>query len=102
MIIPKKRSRRRKSQTSAGRSPSSKFTRQSSSMVQSCSHGPSRKDRSSSESRAGGVAISLDQSGLPEKSSASHQTSPAEMASRSVVESGGSAPRAQRKIGLVT
>src|SRR5262249_17552482 len=55
---------------------------------------------SSGESVAGGTARSFAQSGLPLKRSASHHTSPASIASRSVSESVGSTCCAQRKIGL--
>src|SRR5262249_56500995 len=64
------------------------------------STGPSRKAGSSGDSVAGGTAKSLAQSGLPLKRSASHHTSPASIASRSVSESVGSTCCAQRKIGL--
>ena len=50
---------------------------------------------------AGAKARSFDQSGLPVKRSASHQTSPASSASRSVSDIAGNTPRAQEKIGLV-
>ena len=50
---------------------------------------------------AGGNASSFAQSGLPVNSSASHQTSPASIASRSVSDRLGSTCRAHRKIGLV-
>ena len=90
-----------KSQTSGGRSRHSQLIFQSSSMAQSSSTGPLRKAFSSSVSVAGGMANSFDQSGLPVKRSASHQTSPASSASRSVSDIDGSTPRAQEKIGLV-
>src|SRR5262249_56412027 len=49
---------------------------------------------------AGGTARRCAESGLPLKRSASHHTSPASIASRSVSESVGSTCCAQRKIGL--
>src|SRR6516164_1755288 len=100
MIIAKNLWRLRKSHTSGGRSRSSQVMRHSSSMRQSSSTGPSRNACSSPESVAGGTARSLAQSGLPLKRSASHHTSPASIASRSVSESVGSTCCAQRKIGL--
>src|ERR1700742_4158301 len=69
-------------------------------MAQSSSTGPLRKAFSSSVSVAGGLDNSFAQSGLPVKRSASHQTSPASSASRSVSDIDGSTPRAQEKIGL--
>src|SRR5690606_27206386 len=70
-------------------------------MRHSSSTGPARNASSSGESFAGGAASNFFQSGLPVKSSASHQTSPASSASRSVSEIEGSTPLAQRKMGLV-
>src|SRR5215510_13286696 len=100
MIIAKNLWRLRKSHTCGGRSRSSQVMRHSSSMRQSSSTGPSRKACSSGESVAGGTARSFPQSGLLLKRSASHHTSPASIASRSVSESVGSTCCAQRKIGL--
>src|SRR5215831_2666091 len=100
MIIAKNLWRLRKSHTCGGRSRSSQVMRHSSSMRQSSSTGPSRNACSSGESVAGGTARSFPQSGLPLKRSASHHTSPASIASRSVSESVGSTCCAQRKIGL--
>ena len=68
---------------------------------QSASTGPSRNASSSAESFAGGKARSFCQSGLPLKSSPSHHTSPASIASRSVAERLGKARRAKPKMGLV-
>ena len=90
-----------KDQTSGGRSRHSQQIFHSSSMAQSSSTGPWRKAFSSSVSVAGAVASSFDQSGLPVKRSASHQTSPASSASRSVSDIVGNTPCAQEKIGLV-
>ena len=90
-----------KSQASGGRSRHSQLIFQSSSMAQSSSTGPLRKACSSGVKVAGAVASSFDQSGLPVNRSASHQTSPASSASRSVSDIAGSTPRAQEKIGLV-
>src|ERR1700720_2024722 len=90
-----------KSQTSGGRSRHSQLIFQSSSIAQSSSTGPLRKACSSGVSVAGALASSFDQSGLPVKRSASHQTSPASSASRSVSDIAGNTPRAQEKIGLV-
>src|SRR5581483_11079667 len=101
MIMPKNFLALMKSQASLGKSRHSQLIFQSSSMAQSSSTGPSRKARSSSVSVAAGNASSFDQSGLPVKRSASHQTSPASSASRSVSDIDGSTPRAQEKIGLV-
>src|SRR6266404_2477687 len=101
MIIAKNLCRLRKSQTSGGRSRSSQVMRQSSSMRQSASTGPSRNACSSAESFAGGKARSFCQLGLPLKSSPSHHTSPASIASRSVAERRGKARRAKPKMGLV-
>src|SRR5262249_768043 len=100
MIIAKNLLRLRKSHTSPGRSRKSQVMRHSSSMRQNSSTGPSRNACSSSDSVAGGTARSLAQSGLPLNRSASHHTSPASIASRSVSESVGSTCCAQRKIGL--
>src|SRR5579872_2022954 len=101
MIIPKNLLRLMKSHASGGRSRHSQLIFQSSSMAQSSSTGPLRKAFSSSVSVAGGLDKSFAQSGLPVKRSASHQTSPASSASRSVSDIDGSTPRAQEKIGLV-
>src|SRR3954468_25099692 len=100
MIMAKNLCERRKSQACGGRSRHSKLIRQSSSSAQSSSTGPARNAFSSSDSVAGGRASSAFQSGLPEKSSASHHTSPASIASRSVVERLGSARWPHRKSGL--
>jgi hypothetical protein len=102
MIMPKNFSRLTKSQTSPGRSRHSQLIFQSSSIAQSSSTGPWRNAASSGVRAAGSVASSFDQSGLPVNRSASHQTSPASSASRSVSDIAGSTPRAQEKIGLVT
>src|SRR5580704_7404732 len=91
-----------KSQTSGGRSRHSQLIFQSSSIAQSSSTGPLRNAFSSAVRVAGALASSFDQSGLPVKRSASHQTSPASSASRSVSDIDGNTPRAQEKIGLVT
>src|SRR5580692_13130163 len=101
MIMPKNFSRLMKSQASGGRSRHSQLIFQSSSMAQSASTGPLRNAFSSSVNVAGGLDKSFAQSGLPVKRSASHQTSPASSASRSVSDIDGSTPRAQEKIGLV-
>src|SRR5580698_4046242 len=101
MIMPKNLWALMKSQTSGGRSRHSQLIFQSSSMAQSSSTGPLRKAASSAVSVAGALASSFDQSGLPVKRSASHQTSPASSASRSVSDMVGNTPRAQEKIGLV-
>src|SRR6266851_2447530 len=102
MIMPKNFSRLMKSQTSPGRSRHSQLIFQSSSIAQSSSTEPWRNAVSSGVRVAGSVASSFDQSGLPVNKSASHQTSPASSASRSVSDIAGSTPRAQEKIGLVT
>src|ERR1700680_4124298 len=101
MIMPKNFFALMKSQASGGRSRHSQLIFQSSSMAQSSSTGPLRKAFSSAVSVAGAFASSFDQSGLPVKRSASHQTSPASSASRSVSDIAGNTPRAQEKIGLV-
>src|ERR1700749_1671572 len=101
MIMPKNFLALIKSQASGGRSRNSQLIFQSSSIAQSSSTGPLRKARSSSVRVAGAVASNFDQSGLPVKRSASHQTSPASSASRSVSDIAGMAPRAREKIGLV-
>src|ERR1700687_1663190 len=101
MIMPKNFFRLMKSQTSPGRSRNSQLIFQSSSIAQSSSTGPLRNACSSGVRVAGAVASSFDQSGLPVKKSASHQTSPASSASRSVSDIAGNTPRAQEKIGLV-
>src|SRR6202171_6206092 len=90
-----------KSHASGGRSRHSQLIFQSSSMAQSSSTGPLRKALSSSVRVADAKASSFDQSGLPVKRSASHQTSPASSASRSVSDIAGNTPRAREKIGLV-
>ncbi|MGY4485900.1 hypothetical protein ACVWWR_005091 [Bradyrhizobium sp. LM3.2] len=99
--MPKNFSRLMKAHTSCGRSRNSQNIFHSSSMAQSSSTGPLRKARSCSVSVACGTFSSFDQSGLPVKRSASHQTSPASSASRSVSDIAGSTPRAQEKIGFV-
>src|SRR6266576_6982299 len=101
MIMPKNFFRLMKSQTSGGRSRHSQLIFQSSSMAQSSSTGPLRKAASSGVRVAGAWPSSFDQSGLPVNRSASHQTSPASSASRSVSDIDGNTPRAQEKIGLV-
>src|SRR6201988_351234 len=100
MIMPKNFLALMKSQASDGRSRHSQLIFQSSSMAQSSSTGPLRKAFSSSVNVAGGLESSFAQSGLPVKRSASHQTSPASSASRSVSDIDGSTPRAQEKIGF--
>jgi len=89
------------SQASGGRSRHSQLIFQSSSIAQSSSTGPLRNACSSDVSVAGATPSSFDQSGLPVKRSASHQTSPASSASRSVSDIAGNTPRAHEKIGLV-
>src|SRR6478736_10383633 len=101
MIMPKNFLALMKSQASGGRSRHSQLIFQSSSMAQSSSTGPLRKVFSSSVNVAGALARSFAQSGLPVKRSASHQTSPASSASRSVSDIAGSTPRAMEKMGLV-
>src|ERR1700737_5542676 len=101
MIMPKNFSRLMKSQTSEGSSRNSQLIFQSSSIAQSSSTGPLGNPASSGVSVAGAFASSFDQSGLPVNRSASHQTSPASSASRSVSDIGGNTVRAQEKIGLV-
>src|SRR5438445_10161344 len=101
MIMPKNLLRLMKSQASGGRSRHSQLIFQSSSIAQSSSTGPLRKAFSSTVSVAGAYSSNFDQSGLPVKRSASHQTSPASSASRSVSDIGGNTPRARAKIGLV-
>src|ERR1019366_8053182 len=101
MIMPKNLQRLMKSQTSGGRSRNSQLIFQSSSIAHSSLTGPLRNACSSGVSVAGALASSFDQSGLPVNRSASHQTSPASSASRSVSDMVGSTPCAQEKIGLV-
>src|SRR5258707_15053067 len=101
MIMPKNFSRLMKSQTSGGKSRHSQLIFQSSSIAQRVSTGPLRNASSSAVSVAGAVPSSFDQSGLPVNRSASHHTSPASSASRSVSDIAGNTPRAQEKIGLV-
>src|SRR6201981_4154229 len=101
MIMPKNFLRLMKSQASGGRSRHSQLIFQSSSITQSSSTVPLRKAFSSAVSAAGACFKSFDQSGLPVKRSASHQTSPASSASRSVSDICGKTPRAQEKIGFV-
>src|SRR5580658_642969 len=98
MIIPKNFFCLMKSHTSGGRSRHSQLIFQSSSIAQSSSTGPLRKAFSSAVSTAGASLSNFDQSGLPVKRSASHQTSPASSASRSVSDIEGKTPRAQEKI----
>src|SRR5476649_1897903 len=100
MIIAKNLCAFRKSQASAGKSRNSQLIFQSSSIVQSCTTGPSRKTCSSGESLAGASASNFVQSGLPVNRSASHQTSPDSIASRSVFDRLGKTPFAQRKMKL--
>ncbi|MHC2193055.1 hypothetical protein ACVJF1_005688 [Bradyrhizobium diazoefficiens] len=99
--MPKNFSRLTKCQTSGGKSRHSQKIFHSSSMAQSSSTGPLRKACSSSVRVACGTFSSFAQSGLPVNRSASHQTSPASSASRSVSDIAGSTPRAQEKIGFV-
>src|SRR5437763_1119876 len=101
MIIAKNLRVFRKSHTSGGRSHSCQLIRHSSSMRHSSSTGPSRNVCSSAESVAVGKARSFAQSGWPLKRSASHQTSPASIASRSVSESVGRTRCAHPKMGLL-
>src|SRR5690348_6516402 len=100
MIMPKNFFCLMKVQTSGGRSRHFQLIFQSSSMAQSSSTGPLRNASSSAVRVAGEVASSFAQSGLPENRSASHQTSPASNASRSVSDIDGSTRRAQEKISL--
>src|SRR5436190_22353252 len=102
MIMPKKRFFLMKSQASSGRSRHSQLIFQSSSIAQSSSTGPFRNASSSAVSVAGLVASSFDQSGFPVNRSASHQTSPASSASRSVSDIAGIAFFAIAKIGFVS
>ena len=75
---------------------------QSLTIAQSCSVSLSRKRCSSAVSAGCGAASSFCQSGLPEKSSPSHQTVPASIASRSVCDMGGSTFRnAARMASLI-
>src|SRR5882672_6263544 len=90
-----------KAQTCSGKSPA-RLISQSFSMAQSFSTGPSRNNCSSGESVGFLKPRSFDQSGLPENRSASHQTVPAAIASRSVGEMGGRTFRYQERMGLVT
>ena len=83
MIRPKKPWSFRNCQTSGDRSPAW-LTSQSVTMPQTSSTGPSRKACSSSVRSLGLKAKSRSQSGLPEKSSPSHQTVPASRAAASV------------------
>ena len=83
------------SQTWGGRSFNSWVISQSSHMRQSSSTGPSRNACSSGLNRGFGIASNLFQSGLPLKSSPSHQTVPASSASCSVCEICGNALRNQ-------
>src|SRR5215831_19058580 len=99
MIMAKNLWRLRQSQASGGRSRRSHSICHSSSMRQSSSTGPSRKSCSSADKVAGGNASSFAQSGLPLNRSASHQTSPASIASRSVSDRLGSACCPHRKMG---
>src|SRR6201999_4507447 len=101
MIMPKNFFCLMKSQTSGGRSRHYQLIFQSSSIEQSSSTGPWRKVCSSALKVAGALASSFDQSGSPVKRSASHQTSPASSASRSVSDIDGNTPRAQEKNGFV-
>src|ERR1700742_2265607 len=101
MIIPKNFFSLMKAQTSGGRSRHSQLIFQSSSIAQSSSTVSLRKVFSSAVRAAGVCLSSFDQSGLPVNRSASHQTSPASSASRSVSDIDGKTPRAQEKIGLV-
>ena len=63
---------------------------------------PFEKACSSADSVAAGVTRSFFQSGLPVNNSASHHTSPASSASRSVSDIVGRARRAQLKMGRVS
>ncbi|MNL44558.1 hypothetical protein D3C87_1671410 [compost metagenome] len=97
--MPKKRCAFRKSHTRGGRSRRFQVMSHSSSMAHSCATGPSMNACSCGVSVATGTSSSLRQSGLPVNRSASHQESPASMASRSVADMGGKALRAQRYAG---
>ena len=80
-------------QTCGGRSRWTCVVSQSVTIAQSSSTSWSRKRCSSAVSVGDGVASSCCQSGRPEKSSPSHQTVPASIASRSVCDIGGSTLR---------
>src|SRR5476649_2244050 len=100
MIIAKNLLALRKCQACGGKSRKVQVTCQSSSIPHSVSTGPLRKACSSTESLAGASANSFAQSGLPVNKSASHQTSPASIASRSVLDKAGKTPFAQRNMKL--
>src|SRR5258707_12576574 len=101
MIMPKNFLALMKDHASGGRSRHSQLIFQSSSIPQSSSTGAVRKACSSGVSVAGAVASSFDQSGLPVKGSASHQTTPASSASSPAPDISGSTPCAQEKVGIV-
>src|SRR6266581_671766 len=71
-------------------------------MAQSCSVSLSRNESSSALSFGEGKARNLRQSGFPEKSSPSHHTVPASIASRSVCDIGGRMARYHASSGLAT
>ena len=89
MSMPRKPCSATRDQILSGISRRSWRISQSSRLRQSSSVGPSRKARSSSVSVIGATDLSFDQSGSPEKSSASHPTVPASSASFSVSETVG-------------
>ena len=99
--MPKNLWRLMKAQTSGGRSRHSQLIFQSSSMRAELVDRAVEEGLLLGRQRRRREASSFDQSGLPVKRSASHQTSPASSASRSVSDIAGNTPRAQEKIGLV-
>src|SRR4029078_6705861 len=99
MIMPRKPLSFMYCQTLGGRSRSSCVTYQSLTIRHSSSTGPSRKAFSSADSVGFGYASSFFQSGLPLKSSASHHTVPASIASRSVCDNCDSTLLEMRKTG---
>ena len=89
-------------QTCSGMSVSSCVTSQSSSILQTSSHGPSKNSCSSAVSSAFGTSSNFFQSGSPLNKSPSHQTVPASNASRSVSDISGMTLRYALRIGLVS
>ena len=93
MLIPQKPLSLMNCQTSGGRSRWTLVVAQSLTIAQSSCVSWSRKRCSSGVSAGCGTSRSFRQFGLPEKSSPSHQTVPASIASRSVCDIGGSTLR---------
>src|SRR5450830_2185765 len=101
MIMPRKPLSLTNCQASGCKSCQDTEVSQSLTMAHNCVTSLSRKDCSSAVNVGGGNCISRFQSGLPENRSASHQTVPASMASRSVADMAGKILRKISSAGRV-